>query len=297
MAQQAQPGTETNQGRVATALHVAPSADAWHRDGVSLDAGSPQVPPADSGWRPVIVGAPRVSVIIPTLNEARNLPHVLPFIPKDVYEVIVVDGRSTDDTEAVARRLLPDIRIVRESRKGKGAALRTGMRAARGDILVLMDADGSTDPREIPRFVHALRDGMEFAKGSRFMPGGGTADMTRWRWLGNQAFVVMVYALFGARLTDLCYGYNACWKHVVPALELDGDGFEIETEMNLRALRAGLRVAEVPSFEADRIHGESNLRSIPDGFRVLRTILREFVRVPPQPVSRTIPVPVRSDER
>jgi glycosyltransferase involved in cell wall biosynthesis len=278
MVQQLNPGSGTGRALAGTAPLLVPSPD------TATEMGAPRA------------GAPRVSVIIPTLNEARNLPHVLPFIPDDVHEVILVDGRSTDDTEEVARRLLPHVRIVHEPRKGKGVALRTGMRAARGEILVLMDADGSTDPREIPRFVAALRDGMEFAKGSRFMPGGGTADMTRWRWFGNQAFVVMVYALFGAKLTDLCYGYNACWKSVVPALELDGDGFEIETEMNLRALRAGLRVAEVPSFEADRIHGESNLRSIPDGFRVLRTILREFVRVPPPAVPRALPVPVRNDK-
>jgi len=209
------------------------------------------------------------------MNEAANLPHVLPRIPADVLEVILVDGDSTDDTVAVARSVLPGVRIVKQHGRGKGAALRTGFAAARGDIIVMLDADGSTAPEEIPSFVRALTDGADFAKGSRFLAGAGTADMQLYRKLGNAAFVAMVRLLFGGRYTDLCYGYNAFWRQVVPQLGLDGNGFEIETMMNVRALKIGLRIVEVPSFESQRIHGESNLHTIPDGLRVLRTIVRE----------------------
>ena len=219
--------------------------------------------------------APTVSVVVPALNEAANLPFVLPRIPSDVHEVILVDGHSTDDTVAVARALLPSIRIVPQQGRGKGAALRTGFAAARGDIIVMLDSDGSTAPEEIPAFVNALVGGADFVKGSRFLSGGGTADMPYYRKLGNFVFVALVRLLFGGRYTDLCYGYNAFWRRVVPVLALDGDGFEIETMMNVRALRAGLRVGEVPSFESRRIHGESNLRTIPDGWRVLKTIFKE----------------------
>jgi glycosyltransferase involved in cell wall biosynthesis len=234
------------------------------------------------------VSAPTISVIVPAMNEAANLPHVLPRIPSDVLEVILVDGNSTDDTVAVARAVLPSVRVVKQHGRGKGAALRTGFAAARGDIIVMLDADGSTAPEEIPAFVRALMDGADFAKGSRFLPGGGTADMQLYRKLGNATFVTMVRLLFGGGYTDLCYGYNAFWRQVVARLGLDGDGFEIETMMNVRALKIGLRVVEVPSFEAHRIHGESNLHTIPDGMRVLRTIIRErfsgAVRaVPPMP--------------
>jgi glycosyltransferase involved in cell wall biosynthesis len=222
-----------------------------------------------------------VTVVVPAKNEAKNLPHVLPRIPAWVHEVVLVDGNSTDDTIAVAREVLPSIRVVQQVGKGKGAALRTGFRAATGDIIVMLDADGSTDPGEIPAYVGALLAGADFVKGSRFLQGGGTADMSLIRMLGNQAFVVIVQVLFGGRYSDLCYGYNAFWKWVVPVLQLDGDGFEIETMMNVRALRAGFKVAEVPSFEAVRIHGESNLRAIPDGWRVLKCIGREWLR--PQP--------------
>jgi Glycosyl transferase family 2 len=217
----------------------------------------------------------RVSVVIPTLNEARNLPLVLPHIPLDVHEVILVDGASVDDTIEVARSLLPSIRIVIETERGKGAALCAGFRAAEGDIIVMLDADGSTDPTEIPRFVDALVRGADFAKGSRFRGEGGSSDISRLRALGNWGFVMLVRLLFGGRYTDLCYGYNAFWASVLPVLALDGTGFEIETMMNVRALREGLRVAEVPSYERSRIHGQSNLRAFRDGWRILRTIFRE----------------------
>ncbi len=237
-------------------------------------------------------GEPLISVIIPALNEARNLPHVMAGLP-EVDEVILVDGGSIDDTVAVARRLMPGIRVVTQNRRGKGNALACGFAAATGDILVMIDADGSTDPREIPSFIAALRTGADFAKGSRFGCGGGSADITRLRRLGNRFLNLLVNVLFGTRYSDLCYGYNAFWARHLGVFGLDsttpapagkrdgrlwGDGFEIETLLNLRAARAGLRITEVPSFEQARIHGESNLNALTDGLRVLRTIAREWPR-------------------
>lgn len=219
---------------------------------------------------------PTVSVVIPALNEADNLPHVLPYIPPWVDEVLLVDGESTDGTDEVARQLLPDVRIIQQEGRGKGAALRSGFRAARCDIIVMLDADGSTAPDEIPAFVSALLSGADFAKGSRFMQGGGTADMPWYRRWGNRCFVWMVRLLFGGAYSDLCYGYNAFWADVLPLIQLDADGFEVETTMNVRALRAGLKVVEVPSFEDKRIFGEGRLKTIPDGWRVLKAIVREW---------------------
>jgi glycosyltransferase involved in cell wall biosynthesis len=234
---------------------------------------------------------PLVSVIIPALNEARNLPHVMARLP-EVDEVILVDGGSTDDTVDVACRLMPGIRVVRQNRRGKGNALACGFAAATGDILVMIDADGSTDPGEIPAFVAALRAGADFAKGSRFRDSGGSADITRLRRAGNGFLNGLVNVLFGTRNTDLCYGYNAFWAHCLDAFDLDstspapggrdgrlwGDGFEIETLLTLRAARARLGIVEVPSYEHPRIHGESNLNAVTDGLRVLRTIAREWPR-------------------
>jgi len=216
-----------------------------------------------------------VSVVIPALNEEENLVHVLPLIPTGVDEVILVDGRSVDRTVEVARELRPDIGIVQQEGRGKGNALRCGFAAATCDIIVMLDADGSTDPGEIPMYVGALVSGADFVKGSRFLQGGGTSDMPLYRKLGNWGFVAMVRGLFGGSYSDLCYGYNAFWRRVLPYLALDCDGFEVETLMNIRALKAGLKVAEVPSFEADRIYGTSNLKTFPDGWRVLKTIVKE----------------------
>lgn len=235
-------------------------------------------PQSDRPAAPVLA-APTVSVVIPAMNEAKNLPHVLPRIPSWVHELILVDGASTDGTADVARALWPGVRVVGQERRGKGAALRAGFAAATGDIVVMLDADGSMDPAEIPDYVGALLAGADLAKGTRFIQGGGTDDMTALRRFGNAGLTRLVCGLYGGAYTDLCYGYAAFWRRVLPALDLTSDGFEIETEMNLRALRGGLRVAEVPSFEADRIHGASNLNTFRDGWRVLATILREL-RVP-----------------
>lgn len=231
----------------------------------------PVLPVQEFGPNP----APRVSVIIPALNEAENLPHVLPRIPAGIHEVLLVDGNSVDNTVEIARQLLPSIRIVQQEGRGKGAALRTGFNHADGDIIVMLDADGSTDPAEIPVFVDALLKGADFAKGSRFMHGGGTADMPFHRRLGNWGFVMMVRVLFGAPYSDLCYGYNAFWTHVLPPINLNSDGFEIETEMNVRVACEGFQIVEVPSFEYPRVVGEGRLQTFPDGWRVLKTIFRE----------------------
>jgi glycosyltransferase involved in cell wall biosynthesis len=221
---------------------------------------------------------PRVSVVMPTLNEAKNLPLVIARIPGWVHEIIIVDGRSTDATPAVALALSPKARIVLETKPGKGAALRAGFRGASGDIIAMLDADGSMDPAELIMFVGTLISGADFAKGSRFVQGGGTTDMSFYRMLGNWCLTQIVRVLYGSTFSDLCYGYNAFWAQKLSALNVDRDGFEIETAMNISAIRSGLKVAEVPSFESPRVHGVSNLRPISDGFRVLSTILREWTR-------------------
>src|ERR1700685_928229 len=230
----------------------------------------------------------RVSVVIPALNEARNLEHVFAALPAGLHEVIVVDGHSIDGTPDIARQLLPDVRIVTQTRTGKGNALACGFAAATGDIIVMIDADGSTDPAEIPSFVAALTSGADFAKGSRFAPGAGSSDITPLRKFGNKVLGLAVNIMYGTRYSDLCYGYNAFWARHAPAFRLQaespgqrkvwGDGFEIETVLNLRASAAGLAITEVPSFEYARIHGTSNLRTLRDGQRVLRTILTEWRR-------------------
>jgi glycosyltransferase involved in cell wall biosynthesis len=217
----------------------------------------------------------RVSVVIPAKNEARNIGWVLERIPADVDEVVLVDGRSTDGTVEVARRFRPDIVVVQDDKPGKGAALRAGFRAASGRYVVMIDADGSMDPGEIPSMIAMLDSGYDLVKGSRFAPGGGTADMSVLRSAGNRGLLVLSNLLFGASHTDLCYGYAAFRRGQILALDLDAIGFEIETQLFMRATWQGLRVSEFPSFEAPRRFGTSNLNTFRDGWRVLMTIFRE----------------------
>src|SRR5436305_9702124 len=192
---------------------------------------------------------PAVSVVIPTLNEERNIAWVLERLPRCVDEVLVVDGRSTDDTIFAALCARPDVRIVQERRPGKGAALRAGFEAANGDVIVMLDADGSMHPREIERYVEAIDAGYDLVKGSRFLPGAGTTDISRLRAVGNFALLGLANRLYGCRFTELCYGYMALRRTALPRLQLTADGFEIETQIVAHAVRAGLRITEVPSFE------------------------------------------------
>jgi len=235
---------------------------------------------------------PSVSVVICALNEERNLPHVLGKLGPEVTEVVLVDGGSIDRTIEVALEHRPDTTVVRQTRTGKGNALACGFAAATGDVIAMIDADGSADPGEIRKFVAELTAGADFAKGTRFAPGAHSHDITLLRKLGNDGLTRLANVLYGTRYTDLCHGYNVFWRRIVPLMELPateaprpaggaklwGDGFEIETLINVRLATRDVRVAEVPNMEYPRLHGESNLNTFRDGARVLRTILIEYVR-------------------
>lgn len=214
-------------------------------------------------------------MVIPVMNEARNIAWVLEQIADNVNEVILVDGNSTDATLITARSCRPDLKVVPQNGRGKGCALRTGFLAATGDIIVMMDADGSMAPQEIGHYLHFLTNGFDFVKGSRFIAGGGSLDITPFRRLGNRFLLAVFNSLYHGDLTDLCYGFCAFHRRYLDFLALSATGFEIEAQMVVRAMQAGLRIAEVPSLELPRRTGKSNLRSIRDGMRVLRTVVRD----------------------
>lgn len=228
--------------------------------------------------------APTVTLIIPTLNEARNIAWVLRRIPSCVTEVILVDGFSSDGTCEVARRVRPDVIVVTQRGRGKGAALRTGFERATGRYVVAIDADGSMEPAEIDFYVRALDQGYDFVKGSRQLRASGSLDLTHTRRLGNRALVKTVNLMWGASFSDLCYGYFGVRRDRLAALQLRSPGFEIETEIALRAIAEGLRIAEVPSIELLRQHGQSNLHAWRDGWRIARLIARERLPVARAPM-------------
>lgn len=244
------------------------------------------------------------TVVLPTFNEAKNVGHVLSSLPEGIDEVILVDGRSTDGTVEAAKEARSDIKVVFQTRRGKGNAMVAGFYTASGDRIVAIDADGSMEPAEIPRFLQAMDEGAHYVRGSRFVGDGGSTDITPVRYAGNHALNFLANAICGTRFSDLCYGYVAFRRSVLDLMRFPdpfdehlgnvwGDGFEIETLMAIRAAKAGLTIAEVPSFEAIRLNGVSNLHTFRDGARCLKTLVAEGVA--PRTMSRipdTAPRPV-----
>jgi glycosyltransferase involved in cell wall biosynthesis len=220
----------------------------------------------------------RISIVVPTLNESLNIKHVFSNIPEFIDEIVVVDGNSTDGTRDEILKYRNDAKIIVENRRGKGQALKTGFESASGDIVVIMDADGSHDTKELPKLLEPVLDGYDVSHGSRMLPGGGSDDITPFRRLGNKVFVSLVNYMYGSQYTDLCYGYRAFKKEAIVKMKCNRKGFDIETEQSIRVAKAGIRVKEVPSFEANRMHGNSNLNSFRDGWKILDVIVKEYVK-------------------
>ena len=223
-------------------------------------------------------GNPKISVLICALNEVESLPHVLPRIPAIVDEVLLVDGHSTDDTVEVARELRPDIRIINQPGKGKGDALRYGIQQATGDIIVTLDADGQMAPEDIPRFVNALLDGYDFAKGTRFRHPFSRIRPIH-RIVGNWLITLTFNLLFLCNYTDICSGYNAFRKEAVLSVGLlCSDGLADEPVLHAKVRKAGLRVVEVPHRDMPRIAGDSKAPSFRQGYVAIKSIIRERFR-------------------
>lgn len=220
----------------------------------------------------------RISIVVPTLNESKNIKYLFSNIPEFIDEIVVVDGNSTDGTRDEIIKYRNDAKIIIENRLGKGQALKTGFENASGDIVVIMDADGSHDPKELPGLLEPVLDGYDASHGSRLLPGGGSNDFSVFRKLGNKMFVSLVNYMYGSEYTDLCYGYRAFKKDAIDKMTCTSKGFEIETEQSIRVRKAGLKVKEIPSFESQRIHGNSNLNSFKDGWRILDVIVKEYIK-------------------
>lgn len=219
-----------------------------------------------------------VSLIIPTLNEAENLPLVLPLLPDapEMAEIVLVDGGSTDDTIAVARACVPHIRVVLQDGRGKSDAIRCGVQAARGDYVVVMDADGSHDPRDILRYIELAKSGYDLVKGSRYLPGGRSDDESRLRRFLVWVTDTTANLLWGSRFTDIVFGMFLIKRQYFLDLRLTCQGFALETQLMARAKRRGYRTIEVPAIEATRRSGSSHLSVVRDGWHIGSTVFVEF---------------------
>jgi glycosyltransferase involved in cell wall biosynthesis len=220
-----------------------------------------------------------IDVIIPTRNEEKNIANVIYDLKALGYDnILVVDANSEDRTVEIAKEL--GANVIFQQGMGKGAALREAFLhdLIDGDIVVMMDADGSMSAKEIPHFVKALDSGADLVKGSRFLPMGYSEDLSLLRRFGNHIMLLIVNAIWGTSYTDLCYGFGAFRKSALAKLNplLSATNFEIETEICIKAKKLNLKVFEVPSVEFRRNSGKSKLSTFGDGFRILKSILTEI---------------------
>ena len=236
-----------------------------------------------------------VSLIIPAMNESATLTTIIDSVPTYVDEIIVIDGRSKDNTFEIASNHPRVNKVLRQRSRGKGAALSLGFAMASCDLVAIIDADGSMDPAELKDFLNMFPQA-EIVKGSRSKKMGGTsADLTILRDLGNRVLTKLCNFWFKENWTDLAYGYAVVDRKALGKLGLSsydemgsvfghksyGQGFEIEALIFCRSSKWGFRVLEVASAEHRRISGSSNLRAIRDGFRVLSAIIIEKNRSKP----------------
>ena len=218
---------------------------------------------------------PYVSIVIPTLNEERNIGSLLrqvsPILKGYNHEIIVVDGHSKDRTVRIAKSM--GAKVIYDN-LGKGSALTKGIGAAKGRIIVSMDADLSNRARELKLLIAGIETGYDICMGSRFLTGGGSDDMPLIRKMGNGFFVWIVNRIYGSRYTDLCYGYRSFARNVPKRLKLEEKGFGIEAEISIKAVKMGMKTLEVPSYEKKREAGQAKLMTVRDGWVILKTIMR-----------------------
>lgn len=216
-----------------------------------------------------------VEVIIPTLNEEKTIGSIIERTFKYADKVIVIDGWSEDNTIEIAKST--GARIMFQNGRGKGAALREAFEHVSSDVIIILDGDGSMRPEEIPMFMKGIHSGADIVKGSRFIGKGNSEDISMFRRFGNTIFVILVNVIWKSNFTDLCYGFIAFRKDAAKKLSsnLQSKGFAIETEMLIKSKKLGFKIVEVPSLELKRSFGNSKLNAFRDGWKILRTIIRE----------------------
>jgi len=214
-----------------------------------------------------------VTCLIATLNEAPTVGEVIQKAKNHVDRVIVVDGNSSDDTSQIALKFGAE--VLAQEGKGKGMALRTAFNKIDEDVYVTIDGDATYDASEIDTLVTPIINGeADMVVGSRLNGKMEEGAITRFHKLGNHAFNAMINILNGSRISDSQSGFRAIDGRCVRSLELDSEGFEIETEITIKALRKGMRVKEVPITYKRRSGTPSKLSGFRSGYRITKTILR-----------------------
>jgi glycosyltransferase involved in cell wall biosynthesis len=217
----------------------------------------------------------KVSFLIPAYNEAATIGEVLERIAGLSLDaqVIVVDDGSTDDTAAIAEAA--GATVVRQSNRGKGAAIRTAIAEADGQIAVIQDADMEYDPAEVPDLIEPIVSGRaDVVYGSRLRGGKPQRAFLFWHLVGNRFLSLVTNALFNTTLSDMETGYKAFRMDVLRSLRLTENGFGIEPEITGQVCLRKLRIYELPISYYGRTHEEGKKITWRDGFVALWVLLK-----------------------
>jgi len=216
---------------------------------------------------------PKVSVIIPALNEVGSIGAVLNDIPKDrVDEVLVADGGSTDGTVELVTKL--GYSIITQAQKGFGAAIDNGFKQAKGDIVVVLNADGSQNPKDIPKLLDKIDEGYDLVLASRYSPGGGSEEDTFTHFIGNRIFTFLCNMIYKINVSDVLYFFLAARKEIFEKVITNCPHAGYCVELPIKTRRAGFRIGEIPSFEKKRTAGKAKVHTFSTGFKILMTLLK-----------------------
>ncbi|MDP3990842.1 MAG: glycosyltransferase family 2 protein [Candidatus Nealsonbacteria bacterium] len=217
----------------------------------------------------------KVSLVIPTRNEAKSLGRTIQEIPAGfVDEIIVSDGHSTDGTLETAKGL--GCQAITQEGRGFGLGIISGIKHCTGDIIIIMDADGSQNPADIPRLIEKIKEGYDIGWGSRYVQKKKTADDTWLRYFGNQFFTFLTRILHGVKTADILYMFAAFKKEVFEKVSLRSPGFEFCIELPVKAHKAGFKFGEVPCVERKRLADETKVNDLLDGWKILSAILKRY---------------------
>lgn len=223
----------------------------------------------------------KVSVVAVNLNEENTIIDVLKNIPKEVDEVLVIDGNSTDKSPQIAKSL--GYPVIAQKSKGRGNAFRLGFKRTSGDIIVMLSTDGNERPGDISKLLDKIIEGYDMVIASRFGQ-GNSLDVTLTRKFGNWFLTKLINIVAGINLQDSQNGFRAICRDALDKMNISAEKFDIEAEMSLKAGKLGLKIAEVPTTEDKREYGQSHLHTFKDGWRIFKRIVLEARRNPPYSV-------------
>jgi glycosyltransferase involved in cell wall biosynthesis len=221
----------------------------------------------------------KLSVIIPVYNEVESIKEILKRVKatKLTKEIVVVDDGSKDGTREILKKLdgKSGVRVIlHEHNKGKGAAVRTGLTAAQGDVLLIQDADLEYDPRDYPNLLQPIKEGIaDVVYGSRFL-GGPRRPTMFWHMIANRILTLMTNILYDNILTDMETGYKVFRREVIEGMVLHANSFDIEPEFTAKILKRRYRIFEVPITFNPRDYSQGKKIKLHDAFEAVWTLLK-----------------------